>query len=281
MFSRVLPGPRALVALALPALAAAGVTYSVPGFNATYPHDKVIFGTEIGFPSIWVEIPAKKEYYLDYEVFFENDWEWVKGGKLPGLVGGKHTSGCDNIVPDGWSARFMWREGGQGQLYLYHQNRRSGCGDEYDFSSPGSFVKNKWNRITQRVVINTPGQRDGLVECWYNGRKAVTLANVQLRGRVGENVALIDQVSLQTFYGGHDRSWLPSHDTHAKFSVFLLRDDLPDFSKPFNETVATLPRLRAAGHTLQAEKSDFDVSGRRIRMHESAFGARFGLVPLR
>jgi hypothetical protein len=277
--ARVL-SPRALLLGLLWAPAVAGVTFSIDGFNATYPAGKVVFGPEIGFPADWIKIPQPgKEYYLDYEVWFENDWEWVKGGKLPGLVGGSHTSGCDAIVPDGWSARFMWRAGGQGEVYLYNQNRKSGCGDDYNFSNPGLFVKNAWNRITEHVVINTPGVKDGLVEAWYNGRKAVTIPNVQLRGKVAQDVALIDAVSLQTFYGGHDLSWIPSHTTHARFSALYVRNDLPDFSQPFEAASglhAAAPRgariLGAGGPGLRS------LDGRALTKPRAA--GRYILLPL-
>lgn len=55
---------------------------------------------------------------LEYKVFFPGDFEWVKGGKLPGLYGG-HTrcSGGDPAL-DCFSTRMMWRAGGAGELYL-------------------------------------------------------------------------------------------------------------------------------------------------------------------
>src|SRR6185503_10778895 len=102
------------------------------------------------------------------------------------------------------------------------------------FPSPGKFIKNEWNRITERVVINTPNQRNGIVEAWYNGVRKVSLTNIELRGNVTEATALVDAVSLQTFYGGSSNDWAPPHDTHATFSALYVRDSLPDFTKPFD-----------------------------------------------
>lgn len=55
---------------------------------------------------------------LEYSVFFPVDYDWVQGGKLPGLYGG-HTgcSGGNNALTC-FSTRLMWRQGGVGELYL-------------------------------------------------------------------------------------------------------------------------------------------------------------------
>lgn len=232
---------------ALTALAAgsaeAGVVQVIGGYEVAYPQGKIGGSSAQGLPANYIAIPPAKEYYLDYQVRFHADFEWVKGGKLPGLVGGSHTSGCNSIVPNGWSARFMWRGGGRGEVYLYHQNRRSGCGDSYVFPADGGYFKKEaWNRITERVVINSPGKNDGLIEAWLNGRKMVTLNNLKLRGNVAENVALVDNVSLQTFYGGSSSSWAPPRTTHATYSQYFVRDDLPDFSVTFEAANAVSVR---------------------------------------
>jgi hypothetical protein len=65
-----------------------------------------------------LDISKASNVTLEYRVFFPGDFEWVKGGKLPGLYGG-HTrcSGGDPAL-DCFSTRMMWRAGGAGELYL-------------------------------------------------------------------------------------------------------------------------------------------------------------------
>ncbi len=229
----------ALLFCALGGLASAQVVATIPGYPVTYPAGKIGGKSEIGIPGLYIQIPPADEYYLDYEVAFDSGWAWVKGGKLPGLVGGSHTSGCAAIVPSGWGGRLTWRAGGQGEVYLYDQNRKNNCGDDFNFSSPGSFAIGKWNRITERVVINSPGKSDGLVEAWFNGVKKVTLPNLQLRGNVPIDSALVDLVSLETFYGGSSGSFAPPQTDHSRFNGFVVRKDLPDFSKPFQPITNT------------------------------------------
>lgn len=56
---------------------------------------------------------------LSYELAFGENFQWVKGGKLPGLRGGKDTNGCEGgSLPNGtdcWSARLMWRTLGEAE----------------------------------------------------------------------------------------------------------------------------------------------------------------------
>jgi hypothetical protein len=60
-----------------------------------------------------------------YEVAFDANFDWVKGGKLPGLRGGLNSSGCSGgNEADGhdcFSSRVMWRKNGAGEgkcLYI-------------------------------------------------------------------------------------------------------------------------------------------------------------------
>lgn len=230
----------------------AAVVSVINGYSVTYPGNK--FGVDVvtGVPQDYVKIAPAKEYYLDYQVWFESDWQWVKGGKLPGLVGGAHTSGCRPIVTDGWSARFMWHENGGGHFYYYHQDRVNDCGDTQDFLGGLTMKKTAWNRITEHVVINSPGQSNGSAQAWLNGQKVTDKSGIKWRGNVAENVALVDQVSLQTFYGGSTQDWAPSATTHANFSALIVTTTLPDFSKPF-EVPSSIKGGAFQGEGMQAK----------------------------
>lgn len=64
---------------------------------------------------------------LSYEVAFDANFDWVKGGKLPGLYGASPnaTSICTggNHQPDCFSARLMWRNRGIGEGELSFSRR--------------------------------------------------------------------------------------------------------------------------------------------------------------
>jgi len=56
---------------------------------------------------------------LTYDVAFDTNFNWMKGGKLPGIRGGKHANGCfGGNLPNGtdcFSVRLDWRPDGKGQ----------------------------------------------------------------------------------------------------------------------------------------------------------------------
>jgi len=65
-----------------------------------------------------IDIASARNVTLQYSVFFPLGFDFVLGGKMPGLYGG-HT-GCSGGDPavDCFSTRLMWREHGIGELYL-------------------------------------------------------------------------------------------------------------------------------------------------------------------
>ena len=179
----------------------------------------------------------------------------------------------------------MWRAGGQGEVYLYDQNRKNNCGDDYNFSSPGSFAIGKWNRITERVVINSPGQKNGLVEAWLNGVKKDSLPNLQLRGSVPVDSALVDWVSLETFYGGSSSSFKPPQTTYSRFNGFRVSKNLPDFSKPFEPVTTTelekpIQDMQRAAGSSQGYALAYLGNGVRPTLSQGGSGDRVSLFDL-
>ncbi|BGP19313.1 hypothetical protein JCM10213v2_007402 [Rhodosporidiobolus nylandii] len=155
---------------------------------------------------------------LKYEVAFSNDFDFVKGGKLPGLYGQNDdaTGTCSggNRDADCFSARLMWRQRGAGEVYAYLptyakfcQQSDVICNSDYGISlSRGSFQfkPGGWTTITQLVSLNTPGTANGLLYLYCNDTLA--LAHTGLAWRTRDDVTLTS-VLFSTFFGGSDSSW--------------------------------------------------------------------------
>ncbi|KAF8265311.1 hypothetical protein EI94DRAFT_1804551 [Lactarius quietus] len=132
---------------------------------------------------------------LAYSVFFPSDFEWVKGGKLPGLYGGRTGCSGGDAADDCFSTRMMWRRGGAGELYLYAPKDRqtpslcntpplSVCDQAYGLSiGRGSFQfgPGSWTRLRQTVTLNTPGYQDGVFRLEVNGEVVLDLTDVFYR----------------------------------------------------------------------------------------------------
>ena len=159
--------------------------------------------------------PADK-LFLRYFVRFASDFDFVKGGKLPGFYGGTNISG--GHIPDGtdgFSTRFMWRTEGQGEVYVYMpSSTRFGTS-----IGRGSFrfEPGKWHCLEQELDLNTPGQADGQVRVWLDSQAVFEQGALFFRSVPGLQ---IEGVFFSTFFGGGDESWAPPRDTYADFAAF-------------------------------------------------------------
>jgi hypothetical protein len=87
-----------------------------------YPEDSVnpsstpLGGSQIYFSPF--DFSYATSVTLNYSVFFPDDFNWVKGGKLPGLYGGHQTCSGGDLAELCFSTRMMWRSNGAGELYL-------------------------------------------------------------------------------------------------------------------------------------------------------------------
>jgi hypothetical protein len=154
--------------------------------------------------------------YLRYYVRFAPGFDFVKGGKLPGLYGGTEVSG--GRIPDGtngFSTRFMWRTGGQGEVYAYLPSSTE-FGTSLGRGS-FSFTPGKWHCLEQQVVLNDPGVANGIVRAWLDG--ALVYENRALVYRTARSLQ-IEGVFFSTFFGGGDASWAPNRDWTADFAHF-------------------------------------------------------------
>jgi hypothetical protein len=153
--------------------------------------------------------------HLRYYVRFGENFDFVKGGKLPGLFGGSMRAGGQ--IPDGtngFSTRFMWRRQGQGEVYAYlptsvQHGTSLGRGS-------WRFVPGTWHLVEQEVRLNTPGQKDGIVRVWIDGQGV--LENTTLVFRSVDSVR-IEGILFSTFFGGNDGSWATPKTTHADFAA--------------------------------------------------------------
>jgi hypothetical protein len=198
--------------------------------QVTYPANRYGAAGAAAFLSdlkLGVDLPESyEELYLSYDIKFGEGFEFVKGGKLPGLCGFDNTSlpvtGCNTGggFPsgfDGWSARGMWREDGVLENYVYHSEQQNFYGDDLYWEAkaqPGT-----WHHIQHRVLLNTPDFANGVLEAWLDGEKVLSLDN--LRYRKTQDIG-INLFYFSTFYGGNDPSWAPSRDQIIMFDNFRI-----------------------------------------------------------
>lgn len=152
---------------------------------------------------------------LAYEVGFEANFDFAKGGKLPGLYGGDAPSGGAD-TNRGFSTRYMWRTGGAGEVYAYVPDKTGEYGESI---SPGAWfsVPGQWQRLEQEVVVNHLGSHDGILRVWVDDGLVVNRTDMVYR--VNDSV-LVAGLMFSTFFGGHDASWASPKTQVASFRNF-------------------------------------------------------------
>ncbi|TRM70051.1 polysaccharide lyase family 14 protein [Schizophyllum amplum] len=190
--------------------------------NASTAQFSDLDSSDIGFGSL----------LLEYEVAFDADFDWVQGGKLPGLRGGLDSTGCSGGSEPGvaagdscFSTRLMWRTEGAGEVYAYAPETESLCeqddiicNDDYGVSMGRGrfgFQAGRWNRIAMLVQLNSPASAsNGNIELYYNGQPVVTQQNLRLRAT---SAVSANGLFFSTFFGGSDESWATPNTTHTYF----------------------------------------------------------------
>ncbi len=188
--------------------------YAGRSLRVSYPRGTVGLG---GGGASWPFLfGARDEVYCAYRFQFRPGFEFVRGGKLPGLAGGTANDGGSRPNGrDGWSVRLMWRENGRMSAYVYHPDQPSNFGEDFYWSRSASA--GTWHRVVIRVRMNTPGRRDGIVQCWLDGRSVLSVETLRFR----DTAALaIDQFFFSTFFGGGDASWAAARDEFIAFDDF-------------------------------------------------------------
>lgn len=176
-------------------------------------------GAPVGGAQLYLEprsgVPADR-LHLRYYVRFPRGFDYVKGGKLPGLYGGTVTGGRRSPDgTDGFSTRFMWRRNGEGEVYAYLATSE----EEGTSLGRGSwrFRPGEWQLIEQEVSLNEPGRPDGRIRVWLDGREVLDESNLVFRT---VDTLKIEGLFFSTFFGGSDLSWATPKETAVEFAGF-------------------------------------------------------------
>lgn len=187
-------------------------------------------GTRVG-----ASIPLDADYselYLTFQVRFDTDYDQsASGGKLMGLGGHPNgisdpPGGCVTVGADeGFSSRFTYRQTGLLANYVYHQNKTEACG-EYNYIDDASetdnyfhFQKEVMYTLEMRVVMNTPGQKNGYIETYINGVKMSTTPEYTLSesGNYGINFFVFN-----LYIGGDTSDWELANPSTLYLDNFVL-----------------------------------------------------------
>lgn len=180
--------------------------------------------------------------WVSYKLLFQEGFNFVRGGKLPGLGGGSTPTGGDTTTgSDGFSARIMWRlkntgDGEQGAVcqYVYHMDKPGTYGEDLYWAYPNHgwsstrryFIPGEWHEVKTRVIINSPGEFNGRITSWLDGDLGLD-SIIRFRD-FGVTHFAVDKFLFSTFFGGSDSTWAPVKDEYIYFDDFLISTSDPN-----------------------------------------------------
>jgi hypothetical protein len=112
---------------------------------------------------------------LSYAVKLPVGFQFHEGGMLPGLFGGEEP----RMGKAGFGARFMWRQGGGGDVLL----TMPGAGERGSGlpTKSWNFPTGRWVNVEQEIRLNTSGQANGTLAIWIDGVLRVEMHNIAFR----------------------------------------------------------------------------------------------------
>jgi hypothetical protein len=154
-----------------------------------------IWGT--GTPTFYPKIALGAEmeeayvrYYLKFGADFR-DTPVCDGGKLPGITSNTTYCGNSGRPADGycgWSMRQEFKmncDAGNPiypkvivTIYAYHVDQKGLYGD---ILAGTPVTLDEWHCIEERVKVNTPGEHDGIVQQWIDGKLVIDRHDFMMR----------------------------------------------------------------------------------------------------
>jgi chitodextrinase len=168
------------------------------------------------------------ELYFSYRIKFKPGFEWVLGGKIPGLLAEPFKGFDPPEWDEGAMILLMWRSDHKITFYYYHHNQDHIYGDSEGWNyniEPGI-----WYTITIRIVMNTlnenGGNNDGILEGYINDKLYCQVSNLLFRNLSSIG---IDHLQITSFFGGDGEEWAAKRDEWIDvddFVVFSYKDDV-------------------------------------------------------
>lgn len=205
-----------------------------------------------------------EEIYFRYYLRLGSDWnQTVDGGKLPGISGTYDTAGWGSRRSDGsngWSARGLFREsvpaGGNPLAlhtpigsYVYHADMSGTSGDSFIWVDGwgkegygGVLARERWYCLEYYVRMNTPGENNGVIRAWVDGR--MSLEKTDFRFRDVDRLK-IERIWMNVYHGGTSSS---PYDQH----VFI--DQVVVARRYIGPMTGVMPLSRASAAYLTARR---------------------------
>lgn len=194
----------------------------------------------LGFYSSPTDIFLCEHIILQYQFRFDENFDPVYGGKLPGIFISKSNEKKDLFGSSGGirttssSVRLAWRKNYEGEVYVYlpknqHESyyeipgfRANGKYGDSLWKKELKFDKVDWNNITLTIKLNTfinhIPQQDGFLNLVLNNQNH-TFDKIIFRET---NDIMVSAFLFSSFFGGSTEKYATKHDTWIYFKNITL-----------------------------------------------------------
>ncbi len=169
----------------------------------------------MSFPWLPRPVQGKTAACLSYSVLLPPNFEFNRGGVLPGIRGMEP----DMPSPDEFTARMVWREDGEGGANL----RVASAGETRSlpaYREGFAIPRGRWVKLDQEVVLNAPKQADGVLRVWIDGALALERTDLIYRSKPS---VVVSGVAAEVYYGTSDGAGAAPADTQISLTPFVMR----------------------------------------------------------
>jgi hypothetical protein len=182
--------------------------------GTTAPQDAAAGG--MSFPWWPHALHDKPAVCLVYDVLLPGDFDFHRGGTLPGVTGAAEGEGAD-----AFSAPLAWRS--DGRVGVTTKVTRSAETQQFVAERESVVLsRGRWVRLEEEVALNAPKKADGVLRVWVDGSLAVDRTNMTYRDAPQ---VVLSGVAADVFYGAGDGNAAAAapRDSRISLSPFELR----------------------------------------------------------
>jgi hypothetical protein len=174
--------------------------------SATYALDVKVGGSidaDTGVSFSWspTGMSRAQAACLSYQVFLPSDFDFARGGKLPGLFGGSATS-TETSVQSGFATRFTWDQSGNMGIAAFLSDTGETASASLQYSANFQLPVGRWVQLDQEVTLNSPNTQNGILRLWIDGRLKLEDTAIAWRGNGSMKLTgAAAQIGYQSFGG--------------------------------------------------------------------------------
>jgi hypothetical protein len=190
------------------------------GTGAGYREDQERGGASFNWIPAEMGANSPKAACLTYRVFLPDNWKFGNGGTLPGLaIGSEFNSRGEPVIGKGAAVRPGWNRDGLAIVTAQYATS-DGWLNPVAVSSKSRLPLGRWTTVEQEVILNDPGQKNGIVRIWLDGALAGENKKLALRG--DDSLALAGIIS-DIHYGAIGNPATAPDDVEIQLSPFVVR----------------------------------------------------------